>query len=426
VVHRPQLSDVVALLAVLTACGGLFGAETSAELREIPVHVVHEDGRPVADARVGVLTDDQRAFEVRTVADGRSVLQVPRDAPLQTVWAMKPGMGVDYHHFREGNGEAHGADTWLPQDFEGPVKFHLSGVREATVKVVDEDTNEPLAESVVVPWYLYKPGKGGEFNISGLAEFARTTDERGIAVFDVLPADNGATIPLLIRSAHHVVHRIYAIDPHAAADEVVAELVRKVRVSGRVFAADGSPTAGASVLAAGDGYHYGYFRTAAKTGDDGKFELEVSPDEYYSLVAERDDAVSQVLNIVVRKGEPTTGLELSLARGTRLHGQVTLAPDNVPVANFELKLRQRPAVEYRELGAEQQLPNPSESRDYIQPLLERATRTDEAGRFEFVVGPGSYYLVGPFSAAVPRFTITDEPEYEVNLVARDGGEFTEP
>jgi hypothetical protein len=336
---------------------------------------------------------------------------------------------VDYFLFEEERGhqdEEHGGSGFLPQEVDRPLTFTLGGVRAVRVRVLDEATKNPLPGSIVTPWYLFKAGKGGEFNVSGLEEFSRTADEHGIARFDVLPVDNEATIPLLIRSPHHVAHRIHTVPPGAEDAEILAELVRKVSVSGRVVAADGTPAAGATVVAAGDGYHYGYFRTAANTVADGTFELEVSPEEYYSLVAHRGEDVSRVTNLVVRKGHPIGGLEIALRQGTRLFGQVTVAPDMRPVADYELKLRQRPMEEYAELAAGERLPNPGESRDYIQPVIERTTRTDAAGRFEFVVGPGSYYLVGPFSAPVPRFTITDEESREVDLIARDREEFTLP
>jgi hypothetical protein len=250
-----------------------------------------------------------------------------------------------------------------------------------------------------------------------MREFARFTDEQGIATFDILPLDSQQETSFWVRFAGFVPQERVAMLPGTSAVEVTAALVRMVSVTGRVMGRDRGPAAGATVMAAGDGYQFGYFRDATRTQRDGTFQLEVGPDQYYSFVAQHGRTASAATNFVVRKGRPVAGVELTLVPATRLHGSVTVGGTAQPLSGSMLRLCQRPAQDF-EAQDDVELPNPHESVDYVQPIVERFTRTDESGHFEFYVGPGRYYLVGPASTPIPRITVSDEESLEVNLVAR--------
>ena len=111
--------------------------------------------------------------------------------------------------------------------------------------------------------------------------------------------------------------------------------------------------------------------------------------------------------ILVRPDTPVDGIDFQLEPGTKAHGRVTMGPERKPVADQHMVVYQYGA-DLDGLPEDQQLPNPTDSRRYVRPLIVRSTRTDAEGRYEFCVGPGKYDVRGPAQTEIQKFSVEDQ------------------
>lgn len=243
------------------------------------------------------------------------------------------------------------------------------------------------------------------------------TNERGETVFDWLPAWQQQPITLW------AIHKDFArqpitIDPQQLEQgQARAVLYRLVDITGSVRDAAGQPVAGVNIHAVGAGYSLDSFRTVATSAADGTYTLKVSPHQIYLLIA-TDSAGRRAASrdgLVVFPGQPLSGIDLQLQAATRVFGRVTIGGDKAPLKGQRVTLQQRgkSLLELKDVA----LPNPTGSRKLVQPLTASAATTDDNGRFEFWVGPGSYDLRGPDQAQWPVFAVTDQRELEINFHA---------
>jgi len=382
--------------------------------RGIELWVADGDGRPVADATVLSAANYEKLAEGRTDAQGRARIHVPADAPLQHVLAYKPDVGFDYMLYRLPD-EPKSDPYRLAPDHAEPIALVLNGTRTVTVRVVG-DEDRPLTGVKVYPWLLEKPNKGDDLNLSGL-ELFQTTDDDGSTTFHFVPQDNTRRIVFWAHVDGYYAPERTMFDPVAPEAVLVSKQFPLVLVSGRVVFEDGRPAADIEVQVAGAGYSMDHFRGSTKTDAAGRFKLKVHPDQYYQSAAGNRLWASPPVNKIVYQGQPVEGTELTLQPATRVFGRVTIGPEESPLPDTNVALYQRNAVSYYDLPEAARLPNPTESSLAIQPLMGWSTTTDEFGNYEFFVGPGKYYLIGPRNVDSPNFDIAGEVSREVNLHA---------
>ena len=165
--------------------------------------------------------------------------------------------------------------------------------------------------------------------------------------------------------------------------KLTAHVLRDTRLSGTVRFPDGRPAGGVLIQAEG-GIRAGRRITlAARTLANGSYVLDVpSESSYIVAVVDETWAAPSLSSVIVREGRAQGGLDLTLTKGTLLHGQVTEPPDHRPVAG---------AVVYL---SEQGGPLPKELRgsDFRTTQLDRTSNADADGRYHFRVGPGRYTL----------------------------------
>ncbi len=380
--------------------------------RSLPVQVKDAQGKPAPNATVGALIHYAPLATATTDDAGRATLRVPADAELQALYAGQEGVGFDYRVVSTPRDPAHRAD-WLAN---GPIDFQLAAAQTVRIRLVSA-TDQPLPGLEIYLWLLNKPAEPDSFNLSftpGL--FRATTDQDGVAEFQGVPAWD--VHPLTFwPSADDYVHQRITFDPEEHPDgQLTVALDRLVSVSGRVEFDDGRPAPGVTVAAQGVGYVLDGFRKETTTNDDGEFDLPVAPNQLYMFVIKDSQWAAPALDgIVIRPEQPVEGLAFRLRRSTRVHGQVTVGPEQKPVAGQRMTLTQsgRPLNELEGVT----LPNPDGSRTWIQPTIASLSTTDDEGRFEFFVGPGVYALGGPSQSPSERFEIAAETEREINFAA---------
>jgi hypothetical protein len=381
--------------------------------RQITAIVTDGQQQPVAEATVIATSGYRKAAEAKTDAAGTAVLEVPDDAKLRAVVALRNGVGMDYVLFR-GEGQPRSNPNYLESDHANPISFTLDGVRTARIRLVDAQ-DRPVTGETLTPWLLTRPNKPDQFNTAGLREFDGVTNEEGVATLDTIPADNLRTVTIWARCDGYEPERI-EFDPAGDGQEIVVKLRSLVQLSGRVTFQDGRPAGGIEVSVVGDGHSLDDFQEKTRTDAEGRFKLRVNPNHYYLFAAGNREFAAPAVNKIVRN-DPVDDVELVLQPATRVHGRVVVGPTKQPSPKTYVQLYRESAVEYYDLPKESQLPNPDDSSYVINPLIVVQTTTDSDGAFEFFTGPGKYYLLGPRNIEASHFEIGDQSSVEINLHA---------
>ncbi len=363
--------------------------------RDLVVRVTDGDGKPVSDAEVHLLVGMSPVVAGQTNGDGRWAGRVPADdAKRWSVFARKSKVGFDYATAERSPGSQKELRP-LPQQ----LTLKLDGARTVRIKTVDGQ-GKPIAGIKVGPWFIHKPGREANVNLSGTSAFWPTTDKDGVAVLDWLPKRFEQNLPIMTWTDDY-----YAIDRFiiVRADKPDAELtiphLPMERLSGRVTHAKDRPAVGITVSAFGRGTGSNEFRNSVKTDADGRYTMKVYSEQVYILVVGDDKwAAPYRSGVLVRAGEPATNKDFIVRRATRLHGRVTVGKDECPASQKYLVLT---------FGAGEVPPGLRRKKDSYHFLVtSMETYTDKDGRFEFHLGPGTYMLNGPERTKSVRVTIS--------------------
>jgi hypothetical protein len=204
-------------------------------------------------------------------------------------------------------------------------------------------------------------------------------------------------------------------DPKDGAGSVQFVFERLELLRGRVTHGDGSPAAGITIRAAGEGYGFDSHHGETKTGTDGKYALRLAPNLLYLLVVDdKHWAAAPQTGFAVMPKTPLAEMNFTLRPPTIVHGRLTLGKEQKPHAGQQMFLTQKGTDN---IALPQALPNPENSRRYVQPTITRFVQTDADGRFEFRVGPGQYWLRGPSQVKPVEVTVTHEAQLQFDLNA---------
>ena len=180
-------------------------------------------------------------------------------------------------------------------------------------------------------------------------------------------------------------------------------------MTGHVRFTDGRPAPDVTVHVVGAGYEMDGFRGEIATNADGSFDLRVTPNLVYMVIARGEQgAAPPIEGLVVRRDERVEGLEFELGPATRVHGRVTVGADEKSVAGQDMILTQYGRNEHD--LEETELPNPGGRRHVVRLSVLHRGVTDEEGLYEFFVGPGKFrlsdaYINGPQLGATMRGTV---------------------
>jgi RNA polymerase sigma factor (sigma-70 family) len=380
--------------------------------RRLDVAVADGKEQPLADARVGVLSEMLIVAQAVSDAKGRATLRVPADCSIHHVYAWQHGNGFDYRSFEKSR-ESSDRNAKAPAVPTTAIALKLAGARTLRVTVRDAD-GKPLAKMRMHPWYFKKPGETTDINVSGsIAEFGATTDEQGIATWDWLPNWESRPMTFWPQVEDHVNRRL-SWDPKAG-DKATLVLDRLEWLRGKATHVNGAPAAGITIRVGGDGYDFdGHFSAETKTGPYGRYAVRVPPNRIYLVVVANEKwAAEPQTGFAVWPKKATPEKDFVLRPATRVFGRATTGKDQKPLAGEFLVLTQKGADLLKRPDLE--LPNPRQSNKYVQASVGHTTTTDAEGRFSFHVGPGEYYLLGGVPAKPAEFTITNQAQVEVNL-----------
>jgi hypothetical protein len=427
--------------------------------RAIPVTVVDGKDWPVAGAKVfaGFFYTTNRIgprqlLEKSTGADGKVVLRVPSDFPLDEVLCLKPGTGFDYVNYdRPEVQRAHGNRPGRPKnlnerasDDDRPIRFVLGGVHKFRVHLVDQ-RRRPLSGVRVVALVLERPNRGGRAGfLIAVPEFGVVSDQAGIAEFRAIPAEATWLSLQSMTSGYSggVSANLDPGDPQTDLTLVVARLpVLRVQVSWP----DGRPALGARIDGTtryypanrrGRSLSSGIARSYDAAGEIAAASF--SNDAYCVVSARSKGFVSTTETRVARIDEPMRPVHLVLQPAVHVHGRLTWGKDHQPDANDAVTLVERDD-HYAKLPEEERLPRtlPRAELAHVAIDIPHHATTDAQGRFDFEVAPGRYVIgagaIYPMSQGVDKskdvallfdeatreFEITDQKQIEVNLERED-------
>jgi hypothetical protein len=315
---------------------------------------------------------------------------LPADAPLDQIVALKAGIGLDYHeNYRS---RPNRDRLGLPAE----LTLVLDGARTVSIAATDS-AGHPVAGVPFLAWTIKKTGKRAEVNLSGswaVPAVMPRTDTKGIATFDWLPSDLRGAITFLTFSEEYHQPEAAELDVAQTTSRVTSVLHRMVRVTGKVTSAEGRPVGGILLQAEGRGKGM-YYRDYARTAADGSYQFQLYSEQTYVLaVIDPEWAPPSRAGVPAREGEPLTGLDFRLSRGTLLEGRATVGPDHKPMAQQMISIR--------------------EEAPGTRAVLERGARTDAEGRYRTHLGRGTYRVTGP-DLEEQELLVQDEPRIERNF-----------
>lgn len=394
---------------------------------EVPVVVLDKKGAGLHGVPVYAATIYQEHLPLgKTDEQGKLTARLPTGLSMQAIWAALPGTGLDY--FPSGTRREPNFEWRKALREGGTITLKLVGVKPLRVRVLDSK-ERPLVGVELYPRQFTRPAKGDDLPL--YAFFRQVTDERGVAEFSVIPADNMGEIEFSgLRSKpgagadEKKAFDQWSYDPVSGKDEVTFhwQAPSDVAVHGVVIQQNGQPAAGAKVTICGRGAEGEFFDDVVTSNAQGKFEANLKGEQYCIFVASKDRLASKGHLEVIHSDRAVPQIMLTLIPATRVFGKVTLGPDRKPQVGSYVNLYQRDGDNYHKLPEAQKLPPKKKTSrrsnrggSPLYPMLRRTLQVDDQGQFEFLVGPGRYYMYGPQGIVPPNFEITTEKEHEVNF-----------
>lgn len=384
--------------------------------RRVELHVLDNDRKPVPHAHAGVMAEYDHLEIGTTDAAGHVELLVPEDLKIGFVYAYADDFGFDYRAYVLSREQIPDKTAKAPEFPEGPIELTLEGARPLEVHVVDRN-DRPIEGIRVYPWYFEKSDQA-TINLSSLGEEIETpTDENGVAIIRWIPIWQGR-YPVWSNHSDYV-HQQFLYDANEGENILSMRLDRLSTLSGRVTYPDGKPAEGIVIDVDGAGRQFNGFRAATTTDEEGRYQLKVSPDMLYLVVAHNDQwAAAPHTGFAIYHGQDRHDLDFRLRPATRLFGRVTIGKDNKPIGGQDILLRQFGAGMNEVTGIE--FPKPEQNPQHNdlnirKPQTSHWPTTDEHGYFEAAVGPGKYVMSGPEQGPTYYFEITDETEREFNF-----------
>lgn len=389
--------------------------------RRVELHVVDASGKPIANAKTGIIGDFRNWGTNTTDEKGRVVYHVPQDVKIDYVFALSEGHGADYKAYVLPRGQAGDKITKPPAIPDHPIRLTLDGTQPLEVQLKATD-GTPIVGAKIYPWLLEKPDQPQDLNLSYFMSLVQqTTDASGKVDIAWIPHWQKSPLTIWPQDKEHVIQR-GSYDPKTGEGTLTIKLEKLVPLAGRVTLPDGSPAKGISVSASGKGYQFDSFQSTTQTDEEGRYVIKAAPDMVYLLVVNnlvvvngKKWASKPHTGFALLPGKPIENLDFQLCPATRLFGRVTVGSQHEPVKGQRINVYQYGQAANKIQGV--QLPNPENKNKWVQPITVQSTSTDENGKFELSVGDGKFDIRGPRQNPVLKFEIAGESEKEFNFHA---------
>ncbi len=245
--------------------------------RSVNVLVFDSKGTPVPSARIDVVADCGSIGSSDTDSHGRAKLRFPAGRSVYQIVALKAGFGFDYFENYQ---------SWPSSgrmDVPETVSLVLDGAQTGRIKAVDSGGRAVPGAG----FYVLSIKKKGKLSYAMVPSksVVSTTDARGIAGFDWLPAaiEDPVQAQLWPGDWHAPIRPTFPVAEIRG--ETTVRLVRKANLRGKVLRPDGTQAAGILVQAGGVGRDVSdeYDHAMARTAADGTYAIAVAPNHSYMV-----------------------------------------------------------------------------------------------------------------------------------------------
>ena len=382
------------------------------------IQVLDAESKPVVNASVGAMCDHGAwiSQKLETDGNGRATVVVPKSFRIESVIAWKDGVGFDYQTYTLRRNQRADLKTQLPEfPVEGET-LRLEGTDPVTIQLAD-DARAPIQGARLSPMGFRKASASERQDLN-LLMFKRlisqATDATGHITFNWMPKWQKSQVLFVGRA------RVGYEPGRSAERHLKITLNRKVSIRGRVLDEAGNPAAGIAVAARGTGYGYPKdVGASTKSADDGSYEMSVMPEHLYMVLAHDDDRVvsDKIPSFVVKPGKPVEGVDLQLRKPTRVTGQLKSESSGKPIGEQTVSVYQYGDDLNSMKGVT--LANPKKvwySR--LRPRYLRKVSTAPEGRFELLLGDGSYEIRPPGGFMGKEFQISGEDMISVDVISK--------
>lgn len=388
-------------------------------IRIAEVEVVDGEGQPIGGAQVAVQFAYPNILEgSETDASGKSSVKLPMTERIETILAWKDHAGLDYKLYTLNRFERADIKA-VPPEFpsEGPERLVLDGAQPMTVALVDGTDGAPIEGAEVYPWLLNKDQASEGLNFSFFTELiAQTTSQDGTTAFAWMPTWQKTPVTFWSSAKGYERPRgNYA----PVKDQGVLRLAvnRLVSIRGEVVDSNDQPVEGAEISAHGKGRGMNDFQTFTRTNRDGMYELEIAPNHNYLLTAKDEHRVSAPhTGLVVSPNTPLVNRDFKLRAPTRVHGRLLNERTQDPIPNARVIVYHY-GTELMDIS-DADIPNPDNEPWTVRPIIQHYATTDADGKFEFMLGDGSFDLRPPQQEKTEKFEISGQSELEFAVTTK--------
>ena len=255
--------------------------------RRFEVRTTDSMGRPIGDAQVGVISNQTEIDRGTSNFNGEVVFQIPADAHLENVYALRSGCGIDFLGWPKQREQLSNLTT--------PLIMKLDGAQSIRIKAIDSE-GKPISGLKVVPLRFNVPRSAFCFPLAAIPRLEQATDDEGLAIFDWIPLDSHWPS----NKEYVVFFEVASVDDDWTFGKLSISLTehgvvtplrmqRTVPVRGKVAFEDGRPASDVEV-ATDDPYFtfedesitFSTHRT--KTDREGRFELRLCHTEFTKSV----------------------------------------------------------------------------------------------------------------------------------------------
>lgn len=383
------------------------------------IEVVDADGRPIADAHVAIKLAYPHALHgFSTDAAGKANVRIPASERIESIVAWKDHAGLDYKTYQLNYVDRADNKAVVPEyPTDRPERLVLDGASPIAVTVVDSADHTPIEGVEVCPWLLQKNEETGALNFTDFVELiSQATHETGTTTFAWIPSWQTSPVVFWSNAAGYECPRAnYEPLKHQGAFQLA--LNRLVAIRGKVVDLNGRPVQGAEVSAHGKGRSFNEFRSITQTDDQGKYELEVAPNQNYILTASDQNRVSAPhAGLIVYPNLPLENRDFVLRVPTRVHGRLLNERTQEPIPNTRVIVYQY-GTELTRIP-EANIPNPHNERSSVLPIIQHVAITDAAGEFQFLLGDGRFAIRPPQGEKSEDFAIQGQDDLEFTVTTK--------
>ncbi|WP_339730975.1 carboxypeptidase-like regulatory domain-containing protein [uncultured Gimesia sp.] len=183
--------------------------------RRVELEVVDGTGKPVADAKTGIMAQTKVWGIGTTDTQGKIAFQIPHDVEIKYAVALSDGHGTDYKAYTLNPEDEYDPQATPPKFPDHPVRLTLEGTQPLKVKIQSTE-RKPIAGIRLAPWNLNKPDQPRTLNLAAVFYVSKvleqTTDAEGTTVFNWIPHWQKQRI-ILVHENEEYAHRRIVYDP---------------------------------------------------------------------------------------------------------------------------------------------------------------------------------------------------------------------